>query len=179
MIYAALAIAVLALIVALVARGTASRLQKEIDDTRAESRRRAEDTTEAVDEKLAVVRRLMAQMAQGAQVTPDMILEGRLWRDASPQDGAKMVAAGNLRILDVRTPQETALGIIPGAQIIPVDELEARLKELPKDRKPMLVYCAGGARSAAACEFLSQKGYENLFNLDGGFGSWNGPKARP
>lgn len=179
MIYAALAIAVLALVVAFVARGTAARLQKQIDDTQAEARRRAENTSDEVEEKLAIVRRLMAQMAQGATLTPDMILEGRLWRDASPQDGVKMVAAGNLRILDVRTPQETSLGIIPGAQIIPVDELEARLKEIPKDRRATLVYCAGGARSAAACEFLSQKGYDNLFNLDGGFGAWNGPKARP
>jgi rhodanese-related sulfurtransferase len=43
----------------------------------------------------------------------------------------------------------------------------------------MLVYCAGGGRSAAACEFLSRSGFENVFNLEGGFMSWSGPTARP
>jgi rhodanese-related sulfurtransferase len=42
-----------------------------------------------------------------------------------------------------------------------------------------LIYCAGGGRSAAACEFLASKGYTNLHNLEGGFGAWQGPRARP
>src|SRR5439155_1724028 len=108
-----------------------------------------------------------------------VVLEGRLWRAASPDEAKQMVAAGNLRILDVRTPRETAGGIIPGAILIPVQELEARWKEIPRDGRTTLVYCAGGERSAAACEMLSAKGYENLFNLSGGMLSWGGPTARP
>ena len=45
--------------------------------------------------------------------------------------------------------------------------------------KPLLVCCAGGSRSAAACEFLSQQGYAGLHNLEGGMNSWSGPRVRP
>jgi rhodanese-related sulfurtransferase len=89
------------------------------------------------------------------------------------------VQSGDVRVLDVRTPAETTHGIIPGAALIPVDQLEDRWKEIPKDKKQLLVYCAGGGRSAAACEFLSQQGYDSVFNLEGGFSSWTGPTARP
>jgi len=84
-----------------------------------------------------------------------------------------------VRVVDVRTPQETAAGMIPGALRIPVDEIEQRMKELPRDGRRTLVYCAGGSRSAAACEFLSRQGYEELYNLEGGFQSWSGPRAKP
>jgi rhodanese-related sulfurtransferase len=90
-----------------------------------------------------------------------------------------MVAAGDARVVDVRTAQETARGIVPGALLIPVQLLEERWKEIPKDGRKTLVYCAGGERSAAACEFLSHKGYENLYNLVGGFLAWSGPTAKP
>lgn len=179
MLYAAIALAVLALIIAFIALSTANGLKKSLEEAQSDGRRRAENLAEEVDEKLAGTRRLMAQIASGAQLTPDMILEGRLWRDVSAGEGVKLVAAGNVRVLDVRTPQETALGIIAGAKLIPVDQLEGRLKEMPKDKKTMLVYCAGGERSAAACEFLTQQGYENVCNLEGGFMSWSGPTERP
>jgi rhodanese-related sulfurtransferase len=177
--YAAIAIAAVALILALLARGTASGLQRKIEDAQADARRRSENVSQEVEEKLANVRRVMAQMAAGATLTPEMVLEGRLWRAASPAEGAQMFTSGGIHVLDVRTPQETAAGIIAGATLIPVDQIESRMEELPKDGKPMLVYCAGGGRSAAACEFLSQQGFENLYNLEGGFMSWSGPTARP
>ncbi len=179
MLYAALGLAVVAVVIALRASSTASGLKRSIEESAADSRRRSENVASEVDEKLANLRRLMSQMAAGASVTSEMILEGRLWRDVSAQDGVRLVQSGDVRILDVRTPQETSQGIIPGAALIPVDLLEQRWKEIPRDKKPTLVYCAGGGRSAAACEFLSQQGYENLLNLEGGFSSWSGPTARP
>lgn len=177
--YAALAIAVIALIVALVAKSTASGLKRNIEEAQTDARRRAENVSSEVDGKLENMRRLMSRIAAGAKLTPEMILEGRLWRDASASEGAQMLANGNVRVVDVRTAQETAQGIIAGAQLIPIDELEGRLRELPKDGKAMLVYCAGGGRSASACEFLSAQGYEDLHNLEGGFGAWRGPTAKP
>lgn len=177
--YAALAIAVLALIAALVARGKASGLAQAVEDAKTDARRRAENVSEETEEKFQNVRRLMSRMAAGAKLSPEMVLEGRLWNEASPDEGKKMVAQGGARVLDVRTPQETARGIIPGALLIPVQEIEQRWKEIPKDGKATLVYCAGGERSAAACEFLSRQGYENLHNLAGGFMSWSGPSAKP
>ena len=176
--YAALAVAVIALIIAFSARSSAASARASIDDAQAESRRRTENASEELEQKLTILRRMLSVMAGGAKLSPEMVLEGRLWRDASTNEGVAMVKQGNVRILDVRSPQETAGGIIPGATLIPIDQLETRVKELPKD-KPMLVYCAGGGRSAAACEFLSHQGYESLFNLEGGFTSWSGPTAKP
>lgn len=178
MLYAALALALLAFLIALSARSLAASQRRAIEDAQSDARRRIENLAEETEAKLALLRRVLAQVASGAKLTPEMILEGRLWHEIGPNDAVAMVQAGDVRVLDVRTPQETALGIIPGAQKIPIEELEARVKEVPKDGRKMLVYCAGGSRSAAACEFLSAQGYEALYNLEGGFNAWSGAKAK-
>jgi rhodanese-related sulfurtransferase len=177
--YAALGLALIAIVIAWTARSGASKPAQAIEDAKADARRRCENVKEELTEEIATLRRTVAKMAAGEKLSPEMVLEGRLWRDAGPDQGAAMVAAGGVRLLDVRTQQETAQGIIPGAILIPVQELEERFREIPKDGKTMLVYCAGGTRSAAACEFLSRQGYEGLHNLAGGFTSWGGPTARP
>jgi rhodanese-related sulfurtransferase len=107
------------------------------------------------------------------------VMAGQLWRDIDPREAQKLVEAGAVNLVDVRTPQETAGGIIPGALLIPVDELERRQRELPKNGKATLVYCAGGGRSAAACEMLSAQGFSGMLNLTGGFNSWAGPRVKP
>lgn len=178
MSYAALAIAVLAFLVALAARSKASKLAQGIEDAKADARRRVENALEETREEVETLRRILARVAGGEKLASEMVLEGRLWREASPDEGKAMVAAGDVRVLDVRTPQETERGILPGAVLIPVQVLEERWKEIPKDGRKTLVYCAGGERSAAACEFLSRQGYENLYNLVGGFLSWSGPTAK-
>lgn len=176
--YAVLGIAALALILALVAKSTASKLRQGIEDARNDARRRVENSQEEMRAELETLRRIVGRMAGGEKLTPEMVVEGRLWREASPEEGKRMVAEGSVRLLDVRTPQETSQGIIPGAVLIPVQELEERFREIPKDGRKTLVYCAGGQRSAAACEFLSRQGYEGLYNLAGGFMSWSGPRAK-
>lgn len=177
--YIVLSIAVVALIVASIAMSTVSKLASGIEDAKRDAARRAENSTHEVGEKLTMMRRTLAQMVKGEKFTPEQILEERLYHDIDGRDSVKLVATGNVRVIDVRTPQETSSGIIAGAQLIPVDELESRVREIPKDGKPVLVYCAAGGRSAAACEFLSQQGYGNLYNLVGGFGTWAGPTAKP
>lgn len=69
--------------------------------------------------------------------------------------------------LDVRTPGEVAEGAVTGALTIPLQELQERFTELPKD-KQILVYCRSGKRSANATAFLTAKGY-NVVNVKGGF----------
>ena len=176
--YVALGIAVVALIVASIAMSKASKLASGIEDAKREAARRSENTAHEIGEKLTLMRLTLAQMAKGEKLTPEQILEERLYHDIDVHEGVKLVAAGNVRMVNVRTPQETSSGIIAGAQLIPVDQLESRLREIPKDGKPVLVYCAAGGRSAAACEFLSQQGYDNLYNLVGGYGTWTGPTAK-
>ena len=70
------------------------------------------------------------------------------------------------RIVDVRSPGEFQSGAYPGAVNIPVQELEARLSEVPRDR-PVVLYCASGARSAAAERILRARGYTDVVNGGG------------
>ncbi len=71
-------------------------------------------------------------------------------------------------LIDVRTPSEVAEGMAPGAINIPLQEIEQRLSEFPKD-KDLLIYCRSGKRSMAASNFLIENGYEKVFNVVGGF----------
>ena len=71
-------------------------------------------------------------------------------------------------LLDVRTSDEHALGTIEGSVNIPVDELRSRLNELPLDKK-LVVFCGSGHRSYFATRILMQNGFNQVFNLSGGY----------
>ena len=73
---------------------------------------------------------------------------------SGPEGHALMAALGDrLVVLDVRTPEEFAQGHVPGVLLIPVQELEARWREIPEDR-PVLIICRTGRRAAAAYDML-------------------------
>jgi phage shock protein E len=77
-----------------------------------------------------------------------------------------MIKAG-AKIIDVRSPGEFADEAYPGAVNIPLAILPAKLDELgPKDR-PIILYCASGARSAQAARLLKQAGYTDAVNAGG------------
>lgn len=173
-----LGVASAALGVAALALSRAGAWKARVDELERELRRRTEGSSTELRGELKTMQQLLAVLAEGGELSREQILEGRLWSDASPDQGVALVQAG-AHVLDVRTPGETTGGVIPGALLIPIDQLEARVRELPKDGKALLVCCAGGSRSAAACEFLSQQGFTGLHNLDGGMNSWPGPRARP
>lgn len=87
----------------------------------------------------------------------------------------------NFRIIDVREIQEIAQGMVPGAEPVPLRTLPARLAELDRNEKYVLV-CRSGARSAQACMFMQQNGFDNVYNLRGGMMGWAGgnlPVAQP
>lgn len=174
----ALILAGLALLLACVAMAKAGGLGRRIEELELAARRSAKNTLAEVEQALSIQRELLAQVAEGRTPTREMILQGRLWRDVDGPTARALVEAG-ARVLDVRSPNETATGIIPGALLIPIDALESRAGELPKDHRPWLVYCAAGSRSAAACEFLAGRGHAGLHNLGAGVGAWTGPLARP
>ncbi len=76
-------------------------------------------------------------------------------------------------LLDVREPDEVAQGQIPGALCIPRGLLELRIEAAVPDRaRPLVVYCAGGTRSALAAHALQQLGYQRVASLAGGFAAW-------
>lgn len=74
----------------------------------------------------------------------------------------------NALLLDVRTPEEHALGAIPGSVNIPLDDLRERLKEIPAD-KEIYTYCAVGLRGYLALKILTAHGYKHVRNLSGGY----------
>ena len=85
----------------------------------------------------------------------------------------KWVSAPNhgFRVIDVRQMEEIAQGTVPKAEALPLHVLSAKLHELDKSEKLVMV-CRSGARSAQACMFLQQQGFSNVFNLRGGMMGW-------
>ena len=75
-----------------------------------------------------------------------------------------------LALLDVREPWEHELCALPGARLVPMDQLGVRLDELDAGRE-VVVYCHHGLRSAAAVEWLRRQGIPAL-NLRGGIDAW-------
>jgi NADPH-dependent 2,4-dienoyl-CoA reductase/sulfur reductase-like enzyme/peroxiredoxin family protein/rhodanese-related sulfurtransferase/TusA-related sulfurtransferase len=76
-------------------------------------------------------------------------------------------APGELFLLDIRTPDEHALGSIEGAVNIPLDELRNNLDKLPRDKK-IVAFCGVGLRAHVACRILMQNGFSKVYNLAGG-----------
>jgi NADPH-dependent 2,4-dienoyl-CoA reductase/sulfur reductase-like enzyme/rhodanese-related sulfurtransferase len=92
---------------------------------------------------------------------------GGLIRDDHPQIDVEVVLAQRPMIVDVRTAEEFAAGHIPGAILIPVDELRNRIGEIARDRQ-IAVYCQVGQRGYLATRILRQKGL-NAVNIGGGY----------
>jgi phage shock protein E len=87
-------------------------------------------------------------------------------KDMAGNNVREMIKAG-AKIIDVRSPGEFADEAYPGAINIPLNTLSARLDEIgPKD-KPIILYCASGARSAQAARLLKQAGFTNFINAGG------------
>ncbi|MDF1838294.1 MAG: rhodanese-like domain-containing protein [Planctomycetota bacterium] len=174
----ALSLAILALLAVYSLSSKLDEVTEQLDRLRKEGGGSSGRETEELAERVGMNSRFLARLAAGEYLMPSHVREGHLWVDVSPEQ-AKVLVQDGIRVLDVRTPQETGSGIIPGAILIPVDDLPRRADELPRDHAPTLVYCAAGVRSAAACQYLTEQGYDSLVNLDGGFGCWNGEKVKP
>ncbi|MBM3800375.1 MAG: molybdopterin-synthase adenylyltransferase MoeB [Actinobacteria bacterium] len=83
------------------------------------------------------------------------------------------IAVGGVAVLDVREPDEHAEGALIGALHISRGHLEAQVEGRLTDKNaPVIVYCAGGVRSAFAAKTLGELGYTNVLSMAGGFGKW-------
>lgn len=77
----------------------------------------------------------------------------------------------NVYLLDVRTPQESSQASLAGSVLIPINEFERRVNEVPKN-KTVIVYCAVGSRSKPAANLLAQRGYREVYNMSDGIVGW-------
>ncbi len=94
------------------------------------------------------------------------IIAGRVkiinWSDLQQSD------TETIALIDVRTPEEHALGAIEGSVNIEVDKLRERLSEIPRNKK-IIVYCGVGIRGYFAARILNQNGFDPVYNLSGGY----------
>jgi sulfur-carrier protein adenylyltransferase/sulfurtransferase len=93
--------------------------------------------------------------------------------EMSPRELKRRMDAGEpFELLDVREPFEYEIARIDGAKLIPLGEITERLDEL-RGEQPIVVHCHSGKRSAQAARLLQQRGFANVYNLEGGIDAWS------
>ena len=101
-------------------------------------------------------------------------LSNQEWQEMTANDDNKV-------ILDVRTDEEFADGIIPGAEQLDIYQPQEFMEGVQKmdASKNYYVYCRAGSRSVQACQIMKQSGIDNLYNLTGGYSNWDGDTTIP
>jgi sulfur-carrier protein adenylyltransferase/sulfurtransferase len=84
----------------------------------------------------------------------------------------KMDTNEAFELIDVREPFEFEIARIDGAKLIPLGEITERADELQREQ-PIVVHCHSGRRSAQAVRLLQQRGFANVYNLEGGIDAWS------
>lgn len=98
--------------------------------------------------------------------TLDGVMPVVTWRELAAADRAEVC------LVDVRTPEEHALGTIDGAVNIPLDDLRGRLGEIDRE-SDVIVFCAVGLRGYLAQRILLGRGYRRVRNLAGGYKTYS------
>jgi len=93
-----------------------------------------------------------------------------MFRSISAQQAQELVAKGELEVIDVRDVHEWSTGHIAGARLLPLAQLRAAAKTLP--RSGVLFVCAAGVRSETAARQAAQLGLERVYSLAGGTRAW-------
>ncbi len=94
-------------------------------------------------------------------------------QEVDTQTAAAKIDAGQVVVLDVREPDEYEQGSLLNVVHIARGHLEAQVETKIVDKSaPVIVYCAGGVRSAFAAKTLQELGYTNVVSMAGGYGKW-------
>lgn len=174
-------IAGVALVAAMVAVRRAAGLAQELDRLKREQRdadAKLQQLGEDLKRTIEPLRVHLATVAGGRPVPRELVLSGRLYATLSALEAQRLCdeAPGQAILVDVRSPREYAVKRIVGAKLVPLEELEQRYQtEIPESAGKVFVYCASGERSRLACDFLSRKGYANLYHIRDGLQGWSGP----
>ena len=92
-------------------------------------------------------------------------------RVSAPMVAEELASADPPLVLDIRNPREWATKHIDGSVNIPLNHLQERIGEVPRDRR-IAVHCAGGYRSSIAASILHQYGITQLIEMAGGLAAW-------
>ena len=93
------------------------------------------------------------------------------FREVDAQGLEQLQDGPGCMLIDVRTDAEVSRGGIAGATHIPLHLLPMKVQDLPTDR-PVVFYCQSGGRSAQACAFVTSRGLNDVYNLQGGIIGW-------
>jgi len=118
---------------------------------------------------------LAIMLVLGSVSCTSQTAEQRAYTDLDvPAFNAKLSETGVV-LIDMRTPEETAEGMIEGAGQIDYEAptFEAEVAKLDKS-KTYLLYCRSGRRSSEAADYMAKQGFKNLYNLKGGYIAWTG-----
>src|SRR3989338_6775602 len=95
-------------------------------------------------------------------------------RELTPQEvKARLDGGVKPLVIDVREKEETDGGILPGAKTLVRGFLELKIESVEPNRdREIIIYCAGGNRSALGAKALQDLGYKKVFSMKGGYGAW-------
>jgi rhodanese-related sulfurtransferase len=89
----------------------------------------------------------------------------------TPEQARELISHGDVEVIDVRDPSEWSGGHLPGARLVPLEQLRASPKAvLNRDR--VLFVCAAGVRSQTAARIAAAHGLTTIYSLSGGTRSW-------
>lgn len=104
-------------------------------------------------------------------------------REVSVDDVKRMLdQKKNIKLIDVRESEEYANARLPGALSVPRGYLELRIEDKAQRDEEVVLYCAGGTRSALAAKTLKEMGYQNVSSMAGGYNRWHDaslPEEKP
>lgn len=119
------------------------------------------------------MRKLVLGIAMSAIISITSCAQEQKQYLVDSQTFEKMITEDQGQLIDVRTASEFEEGTIDGAENIDFlkDNFSSQLDRLDKDR-PVYIFCKSGGRSAKATKIFKEKGFENVYELQGGFQAW-------
>jgi rhodanese-related sulfurtransferase len=103
------------------------------------------------------------------------MVNGSGGQNISVNEATLLINREDAIIVDVRESAEWSAGHIPNARHIALGHLSSHLSEIDKFKdKPIILVCASGNRSGSGCGMLKKAGFQQVYNLSGGVGAWNG-----
>ncbi len=178
-----LILSVCSLLIALMALWKAWQLRRDVSEIKRETYylvQKLKSVSPQIEATMEPLRIQTALLALGKPVSDRLIRTGRLYHEISAKEAGEFFSVGSPKSqvlwLDVRTHSEYTKQHIPGAQLIPVEDLERKIQtDIPSTSQKIIVYCSGGDRSRLACDFLSRHDFGHVYLMKDGLNAWSGP----